>query len=463
MSEWTYHAQDATSGAWISRALPLRDVEIGDQLTGHDWLRAKIAPEDESLVGELVEWDTFIYAEKTTGAGTIRHGGILSRCVIADDGEALMIESQGFTAYPERQPFTREAPYREWEIDGTDVFRWIWDWIQGQTWANLEVVVDNDDGAQTVGDVQPPAKPGKADVTYPAGSPYGDTGDPWPRPPKPKLPGRRKPRKRKRRRHESDAHWNAYKDRYEERLEEWLDDYHALNKNRLPEWRAWHKRLRAMRQQWVEDYGDREPYKLTYWDTTDLGQELQRLALECRFEWRERHTWVDGTKAEVNHRIQLGVPRIGVDHDVTFVLSDPLVRVPERVRGGDRYANVIMVLGKGEGRKQRREIVGEPGPRLRRTAVITRKKAKRRKRLRAIGRDERSYRTLSSDIPEVCIWETDGNLGAYRLGDTVNVQVSEGWHRAVETPHRIVGRRYKPDFDDLLFLQLVRMERSSEE
>lgn len=469
MSEWTYHAQNAVTSAWIHRDLPLRDTNIEDVLSGHGTLTCSLAPEDAALDGLLIEWATFIYAEKSSDPTTpIRFGGIYGGSTVQDDGETLAMEIRSFSSYPDGQPYTAVEPLRMWGADATDVYRALWTYFQAQPSSNIGITVDPDDGAKIISDPEPPPRPNRATVTYrtdpyPDGAVYGTPGAIWPRPPRPRKPKRRKPRKRDRRTGESQAHWDAYLADFNDRLDNWNDDYDALNKGRLKPWRRWNRRLKFLRKQWEDLYGDREPYKANFWDTTDIGAEMLAVSEEGEFEWRERHSWTDGSKTAVAHRIQIGVPRIGMTHATTLTLTNGLAAVPTQVRAGDAYANTVMMLGKGEGRKQRRVLVTGVHGRLARTVVVVRKKVKRLERLTAFGRDQRSWRSLDKEIPEIAVWETVGTLGTYRLGDTVNVQVDIGWWNSAVIPCRIVGRRYAPDEDDLLFLQTVRAERSAAE
>lgn len=458
---WAYHLQDAITGDWITRNLQLRDVEITDMLSGHCTMRATVAPEDAGLEEALEEWQSYVYAERVDDtANPLRFGGITGGATVTDDGSALQLDVRSFTSYPVGQPYTDQTPIRMWGADATDVLRALWAWVQDNL-SDLGLVVDADDGANIISDEQPPPKPGRADVTYPAGSPYGDPGDPWPRPAKPRKLRRRKPRKRKRRKGESGAHYSAYVDRYEADLDRWTNDYQALNKGRLKPWRAWNKRLKHMREQWAEDYADREPYKVTFWETTDLGGEMVKVVQEGGFEWRERHTWADVGKTAVNHRLQLGVPTIGTVHPTPLELNDELAALPDQTRAGESYANRVMALGKGQGRKQRRVVVGGSDGRLWRAAVVVRKKVQRVKRLEAIARDARSWRVQTTRVQQVTVWSDDGTLGTYRLGDTITIPVEYGWWSPQEVTCRIVGRRYQPDNDDQITLMLVPAERSS--
>lgn len=461
MSDWTYHAQNVLTGAWITRDLQLRDVEITDVLTGHCQMTAVVAPEDAALTSGgnrlLEEWQTAIYAEKFNG---IRFGGILTGSTFVDDGQEWHLTIDSFTAYANGEPYNRL--YRQWDLDPLDAVREIWDFLQNRSNGNIGLTVDPDSSPVRVGDVQPPPRPNRADVTYPLGYehiPAGSVaGDPWPRPPKPRKPKRKRPRRRKRRRRESLAHWNAYLSRHADRLARWKADKDNNLVARRPRWNEWHDRLDELRGRWEEDYGSREPYKLAWWEQPDCGEELERLAMETPFDWRERHTW-NADKSAVTHRLQLGYPTIGVRHDTERLMPGvDLVMNPQVYRGGDEFANAVVAIGAGEGRKTRRASNSVDDDRLRRVATVTAKNARRVKRLEALAKDERLRRTLGHHTHEAAVWDTDGNLTKYRLGDEVAIDVAEGWSKGVSW-HKIVGRHYRPDDDDVIYWQLVRAER----
>lgn len=463
--EWTYHLQNARTDAWLSRDLPLEDVEIVDVLTGDNSLTGVLVPESNTIDDLIEEWGNYLWAEK---GGQIRAGGILTTSRLVDDGNALSITVEGFTRYPRGQ--TYGGKFRLWSADPLDCLREVWRWLQARSGSsNLNLVVDPDTSTVRISDQQPPPRPDRGSVTYPADSPYGAEGQPWPRPPRPRRPKNRKPKKRDRRKGETAAHWAAYEEWYEAKLDAWQDNYNELNKGRLKPWRAWKRRLKFLRKKWEDEYGDREPYKLSWWEETDMGEELDRLAQEGGFEWRERHYWSDG-KSVVNHRLQLGWPSIGTDKRDTVILEidngDPLatpdgrlVEWPEPEHGGDKYANHVLALGAGEGRKMRRASVGNDDSRLRRVLTIARKRIKRPKRLAAIAREERSYRVLLRHIDEVAVQDTTGTLGTLRLGDTISVRIVGTFWKSGTTAHRIVGRRYRPDDEDVVYLQLERAER----
>lgn len=458
MSEWTYHAQDALTGTWLHRDLPLADVEITDVLSGHGVMTAVVRPETSDLWADgkriLQEWQTKIYAEKF---GMMRFAGILTTSRFSDDGQEWHLTIESFTAYAMGEPYNKT--WRQWQPDALDAVREIWGFLQNRPNGDLGLTVDQDMSGVLLGDEQPPAKPRRADVTYPVGSEYGPAGYPWPRPPKPRRPKRKRPKKRKRRRKETFAHYQAYLSRFADRLARWKADKDSNYVEKRPQWNAWWDRLEELQSRWETDYGSREPYKLLWWEHTDCSQELERLSVETPFDWRERHTW-NGDKTAVNHRLQLGYPTIGTRKtDKTFVPGVDLVLSPEVHRGGSEYANAIIGIGAGEGRKTVRKVADVDDGRLRRVGVYTAKNVRGKKRLERLADHERKRRTLGHHTFEVVVWDTDGNLGSYRLGDEIQVDLTEGW-AAGQRWHKIIARRYKPDEDDVLYWQLVRADRA---
>jgi hypothetical protein len=192
-----------------------------------------------------------------------------------------------------------------------------------------------------------------------------------------------------------------------------------------------------------------------------MGEECVRLAQEGKFQWRERHTWGVG-KATVNHRLQLGYPRIGNDLATVLVIGDQLAQYPDVSINGEEFANWVDVLGSGQGRKMRHVQVGKDDGRLRRLATVHAKRVRRPKRLKRIGNDARSRRHLIREVEEVCIYD-DGTLGSINLGDTLYVASTSTWDVSTATQHRVITRRYRPDDDDYIYLGLERAERSADD
>ncbi len=131
---WRYLAQRLNgegAGEYIDLDLPLTGVQIEDVLSGDNALNANISPEYGRLVASdgrplLEEWNTAIYAEADN---VIRGGGILIRS--AFDGPNWDMECVGFTGYANDMPYTAGGAHYE-KTDAADIFRNIWNHIQGQ-------------------------------------------------------------------------------------------------------------------------------------------------------------------------------------------------------------------------------------------------------------------------------------------------------------------------------------------
>ncbi|MGH3424365.1 MAG: hypothetical protein ACRDO8_06545, partial [Nocardioidaceae bacterium] len=214
------------TGQWLHRDLPASGVEITWGLSGGDTMRATVTPEVAALEtggAPLLDiWGTAIYAEE---AGQIRWGGIVTS--VESSGPDLSVTCDGFGAYP--RGIAYGGVYRRWAVDPLDVVREIWSHVQSQPDGNLSMVVDGTVSDQTVGDVEPPAKP-----TRDAGETQAD---------------------------------------FQDRLSDW-----------------------------EKAYGDRSRYELVWWESTDCGAEIDTLATETPFDWREEHVWSGDDREAVTHR-----------------------------------------------------------------------------------------------------------------------------------------------------------------
>lgn len=144
MSSWRYIAQRLTgdgAGEFIDFDLPLRGVQITDQLSGPPRITGSLSPEVARLVDSrgkplLEEWSTAIYAEADN---QIRGGGILS--VSGFDGSSWSLDCVGFCGYPQGMPYT-DSWYGV-EIDPLDVVRHIWEHLQSKPNGNIGMVLSD--------------------------------------------------------------------------------------------------------------------------------------------------------------------------------------------------------------------------------------------------------------------------------------------------------------------------------
>ncbi|MEU1355282.1 hypothetical protein ABZ410_15480 [Streptomyces cinnamoneus] len=188
------------------------------------------------------------------------------------------------------------------------------------------------------------------------------------------------------------------------------------------------------------------PWELAWWDNPDCGQSLDTLARTTPFDWIETHAWAGGGNA-IEHRIRLGNPRLGRKRtDLRFADGENIIAIAKPEGMGDDYANEIVILGKGEGRKMNRAQVHRYDGRLRRVATVTDKTLATDTALRTRGEQELAGRTQALQIPAIQIVDhPNAPLGAWQLGDDIRVQVNVPWIGDVDVWHRIVADEISAD------------------
>jgi hypothetical protein len=190
-----------------------------------------------------------------------------------------------------------------------------------------------------------------------------------------------------------------------------------------------------------------DPWELAWWNNPDCGQALDTLTRTVPFDWLETHAWA-GETDEIEHRIRLGTPRLGRKRaDLRFADGENIAAIARPEGLGDDYANEVIVLGAGEGRKMKRAQAHryEPG-RLRRVATVTDKTLSSAKALTTRGVQELNGRTSALVIPAVQIIDhPNARFGSWSLGDDIRVQVNVPWVGDVDVWHRIVSDEISAD------------------
>lgn len=142
---WRYIAQrllgDGSSGDFLDFDVPLKGVNITDNLSGNNVLSGTIAPQIARLIGSdgdpiFKEWSSALWAEED---GHIRGGGILTHSGFV--GHEWNVETVGYTGYLADLPYTGSRFFVE--ADPLDIFRHIWDHVQSQPGGNLGLEVTN--------------------------------------------------------------------------------------------------------------------------------------------------------------------------------------------------------------------------------------------------------------------------------------------------------------------------------
>lgn len=141
MGRWRYLAQHALTGDILHSALPLSEVEFGNELNGPGSLTATLAPRWLRANADLLTPGTaLIYAE----ADGLLHWGGLVWSVDAEDDQ-YKLEAAGWSSYlnkrhDEHGNLNGRGPYTY--ADPCDIVRDIWAYAQEQPDGDLGVIVD---------------------------------------------------------------------------------------------------------------------------------------------------------------------------------------------------------------------------------------------------------------------------------------------------------------------------------
>jgi hypothetical protein len=201
-----------------------------------------------------------------------------------------------------------------------------------------------------------------------------------------------------------------------------------------------------------------DAYKLNWYESLDLGEEINNLAASTPFDWHLTHRWVDD---EIRHHIRLGYPRIGRRREeLRFVVGENIAKAPEVERDGIAYANEVVFLGAGEGASMiRARAFRRDDKRIRKVVVVSDPSVTDENVARQRAETELAKRFNIDNITEVVVSNhPHAPIGSVDLGDEILVQGDLGWVD-IETWCRVVGRTMSPDDSDNQSLTLLRSDR----
>lgn len=201
------------------------------------------------------------------------------------------------------------------------------------------------------------------------------------------------------------------------------------------------------------------PYKLAWYLTEDLGRNLDQLASETPFDYREEHAW--NAAGDIEHHLRIGYPKLGTRRtDLRFVIGENVSAVPTVERDGDEYANEVLSLGAGEGRDMVRGGDARADGRLRRVAVVADKTARSKRAANALARRELAARQGLDEVTDITVRDhPHARVGSWQPGDEVRLQGEMGWVK-VDMWVRILSSTISPA--DLSVARLT-VQRSDKE
>lgn len=465
--QWRYIAQRILGGEILSWKVPLTTEGPAWALSGPGALTGTVTPEFGQMrdsAGDLIlqEWGTAIYAEAD---GQIRWGGIVIRSGF--NGPEWAVEAAGFTTYPTGITYTGDV----WERISQDpmgVVAYLWDHVQSQP--------DGDIGMQLVLPANCPVRVGSpAEAAYDEVQLDGTTE--WIR--KSAAPGGSIVE-------DAASTLAAAMDTKVKTLT--VKALSNFGKPALPflitvgteqlmvtarsglkftvtrgegsssptsHSKGTNVKFTGTPTRTVEAV-DAEPYTLTWWDSTDVGGEIDTLAQETPFDYTEEHTWGDAPGGtQIIHRLVVSYPRAGRKRtDLAFVQGANITSVVPVIRDGDEYANTVFGLGKGEGAASLRAEVAVRDGRLRRTAVFVDKTVETSSRLSALTRSDWQRRQIQPAINTITVVDhPNARIGSWSVGDDILVKAQLPWIGYVEVWSRIIGWQLNGETRATLTLQ----------
>lgn len=180
------------------------------------------------------------------------------------------------------------------------------------------------------------------------------------------------------------------------------------------------------------------PYQLAEWKTPDLGKEFEDLAETAPFDYRVIHYW-DGDI--IRHRMQLGHPTIGRRLQLRFAVGENVLIPPALEYDGGEYADEVLVLGAGEGRKMvRSNVPAQRGNKLRRSVAVSRRDANTVAKANRIAAEELNFRLGTGEVTQVTVRNHPHTpIGSYAVGDEFELLLGKGWSNRARMWVRILS------------------------
>ncbi len=160
-------------------------------------------------------------------------------------------------------------------------------------------------------------------------------------------------------------------------------------------------------------------WKILWWDTPDCLQSMQEAIDEAGYEWVEWSGWnADRTKVLKEIR---AVPRVGRKQDgLSFVEGDNIIEQVTIEADSADYANTVVAIGAGEGKKALRVTLSVASSRRRRPYVLDAKEVTKRSVLEGLARAELAARSQLLSVAAIrVINHPNAEFGVFDVGDTI--------------------------------------------
>lgn len=201
-----------------------------------------------------------------------------------------------------------------------------------------------------------------------------------------------------------------------------------------------------------------DPYTTPQWDVRNLGEVVDEMAeIDDGLEWSETVSW-RGHQAE--RRIILGAPKLGRHRaDMTFTTGANVIGEPHVIKDADEYAQWVIGLGAGEGKKRKIMTDGVRNGRLRLENKLETNE-KDETELSQRTRRERLARQILPTLTELEIVDHPAApIESLRIGDDVHIRLYEP-HTTYDGWNRIVGWTVRPGEGETSERVTLKLERT---
>jgi hypothetical protein len=401
------HVQNLVTGQWLHRNVQgITQPSVTWNLNAADSFTCTLSPPRPDMMDPtgnplLAEWRDACYLEQD---GQLKWGGILTSSGIT--GPSWQMTFTGFAGYPAGITY-EGANYTVTFREAMTVIRYLWQWVQSQ-YSNIGMVVDPKNTGVLLG-AQLPSIP----VTDRLGQPSA-TG--------------------------SHQLWISHPDQFQQgmviRVGNEGTTYtiasmvgHIANLT---------TRLKGVSSRYVTgavvtQVVPPNPFSLYWYNSTDIGQEIEQIRQEAVFDWREVHKWADPAKTAVTHTWTTGVPRLGARRsELRFAEGENIVSPATTTRDGSAYADRVIGLGYGSGTTTVRADVSEDSGRLHRPYIYTNAGATTTARITVMARKQLLARHNIDTVTQITVKNhPNAPFGSFFVGDDIPVILCTSWRNAL--------------------------------
>jgi hypothetical protein len=198
------------------------------------------------------------------------------------------------------------------------------------------------------------------------------------------------------------------------------------------------------------------PFRLSCYETHDLGETIDKLAEMTPFDYHEEHSWVEGTASDVSHFLRIGYPRIGGRRNLRMVVGEDIWIAPTIEVDGENFANEILALGAGEGRNMLHvSKYRTQSTRLRRARVAIDKTSTKMWMINSFAERSLSSMYAMENVTQVKLRDERDGL---EVGDEFELVGNDGWID-YQLWVRILAIEIRPDDELPVTLTIARSDK----